>query len=96
MKIGILSQLPPELAYLAEPAMRYGVYHFDNEMDAFLSSAPQAAMEELSGLAARVRSNNHFPKVNEWLDRFCMTQYAEAANLYFMFGLMDMAGLEFD
>jgi hypothetical protein len=76
--------------------MRYGIYHFDNEMDAFLSSAPRAAIEELTSLAARIRSNNHYPRVKEWLDNFRMTQYAEAANLYFMFGLMDMAGLAFE
>jgi hypothetical protein len=96
IKIGILSKLPTELAYLAEPAMRYGVYHFDNEMDTFLSSASKVAMEELATLAERVRLNNHYPRVNAWLNEFRMTQFEEAANLYFMFGLMDMADLRFD
>ena len=94
--IGILSELPPELAYLAEPAMRYGVHHFDEQMDKFLKTASKKDKDELARLAERVRSNNHYPRVNAWLDQHQITDYAEAANLYFMFGLMDAAGLKFD
>jgi hypothetical protein len=96
LNIGILSELPAELAYLAEPAMRYGVHHFDAQMDKFLRSASKAEMDELSRLAKTVLSNNHYPRVNAWLDEHDMTEHEEAANLYFLFGLMDAANLQFD
>ena len=94
--IGILAELPTELAYLVGPAMRYGVHRFDAQVDEFLSSASEAEMDELARLAERVRLNEHYPKVNEWLRRYKMTEYREAANLYFMFGVMDAADLKFE
>jgi hypothetical protein len=94
--IGILAKLPPELAYLAEPAMRYGVHHLHSQMDSFLSSASKGELDELSWLAKNVLSNKHYQQVNEWLNENDMTKYKEAANLYFMFGLMDAADLQFD
>jgi hypothetical protein len=87
--IGILSELPPELAYLAEPAMRYGVHQFDSQMDDFLRSASKAEMADLSRLAKKVLSNYHYPLVLAWLKTHEMTEYEEAANLYFLFGLME-------
>jgi hypothetical protein len=94
--IGILSELPTELAYLAEPAMHYGVHHFDDDIDRFLRSASAAEMDELAALAEKVRLNNHYTRVNEWLNAYTMTEYEEAANLYFMFGVMDAADMQFD
>ena len=93
--IGILAKMPPELSYLATPAMRFGVHQFDNQVDAFLSSASDAEMGELAAVAERVRLNGHYPAVNAWLDQYEITKYPEAANLYFMFGLMDAAELKF-
>jgi hypothetical protein len=93
--IGILAKLPPELAYLAEPAMRFGVHQFDGQVAAFLASAAPEEMGELARLAERARLGNHYARVNEWLDKYDMTKYEEAANLYFMFGLMDAADLKF-
>ena len=94
--IGILSKLPPELAYLAEPAMRYGVHQFDKRMDRFLRSASRAEMDELARLAEKVRLNNHYPRVLAWLKQPEVSGQEEAENLYFMFGVMDAADLQFD
>jgi hypothetical protein len=93
--IGVLSTLPAELAYLAQPAMRFGIYQFEDHVGAFLSAASNEDMEELARLAERVKFNDHFTLVNDWLDRYEMTEYREAANLYFLFGVMDAADLEF-
>ena len=84
------------MAYLAAPALRYGVHHFDEQMDRFLESASDAEMEELAALAEKVRLNNHYPLVNAWLGKHPITDFKESAHLYFMFGLMDAADLQFD
>jgi len=76
--------------------MRYGVHQFDEQMDTFLHSVPAAVIEELARLADKVRLNNHYPRVNEWLEAHKITEHEEAARLYFLFGLMDAAGLQFD
>jgi hypothetical protein len=76
--------------------MRYGIHQFDEQMDRFLRSASEVEMDQLARLAERVRLNNHYPRVNEWLDDHKITQYQEAANLYFLFGLMGAADLQFD
>ena len=94
--IGCLKKLPPDLAYLAEPAMRYGVNQFDDDIDRFLSNATNEQLDELAALAERVKINDHYPAVNNWLDDFEIDEHEEAANLYFLFGIMDAADLEFD
>ena len=93
---GIMRWLPSELAYLAEPAMKYGIHHSDDEIDQFLSEATHQEMSELSLIAEKVRLTNHYPAVNAWLNKYNITEHKEAANLYFMFLLMDMAELQFD
>ncbi|MEM6798668.1 MAG: hypothetical protein AAF589_04070 [Planctomycetota bacterium] len=95
-KVGCLKELPSELAYLAEPAMRYGVHQFDNDIDRFLSNASNEQLDELAALADRVKINDHYPEVNEWLDDHGIDKYKEAANLYFLFGIMDAADLDFE
>ena len=94
--IGILRELPCELAYLAEPAMRFGVYQFDNDIDRFLAHANDTELSQLAAIAERVRLNDHFPVVNDWLNDHEIDKHAEAANLYFLFGLMDAADMTFE
>lgn len=94
--IGCLQELPPELAYLAEPAMKYGVHQFDDDIDRFLANATDAEIAELKALAERVKVNGHYPAVNDWLDEHEIDEHEEASNLYFLFGIMDAADLEFD
>ena len=94
--IGVLKDLPAELAYLVAPAMKYGVHQFDDDIDRFLKTAAEEEMSELARVAEKVRLNDHFDKVNDWLDRHEIDEHAEASYLYFLFGVMDAADLEFD
>lgn len=94
--IGVLTQLPEALSYLVAPAMKYGRYQFEQEIFQFLEHATSDEMEELAMTAERVLANNHYPEVNRFLDRYDLTVYREAANLYFLFGVLDYADLHFD
>ena len=95
-EIGILRKLPPQLAYLAEPAMTFGIHQFDDDIDRFLANASDAEMSALAAVAEHVRLNNHYPAVNDWLDEYEIDRYEEAANLYFLFHVMDAADLNFE
>jgi len=94
--IGALDHLPPELKYLIRPAFKFGRHQFDSSMFNFLDRASRSDMQELSEIADRVKTNNHYDDVNEFLDRYSMTDHEECANLYFLFGVMDHADLEFE
>jgi hypothetical protein len=94
--VGILSSLPPHLAYLAKPAMKYGIHQFDADVDRFFENATQAEWDELRTLAASVRKGGHYKEVLKWLDTHQITEHVEASNLYFLFGLLDAAGLAFE
>ena len=94
--IGVLNKLPDELAYLVGPAVKYGVHQFDGDVDRFLDHATDDEISELAGIAEKVRLDNHYEPVCNWLDRFEIDEYEEAANLYFLFGVMDAAGFGFD
>ena len=94
--LGVLRKLPAELAYLAAPAMKFGVHQSDDDVGEFLDNATKAEMSELAAIAKKVLQNDHYALVNEWLDTYDMTEHEEAANLYFLFGVMDWAELPFD
>jgi hypothetical protein len=94
--IGVLAHLPDHLAYLIAPALKYGRYHFDDEIFQFLENATESEMDELAAVAERVLINGHYAEVNRFLDGHSMTEYPEAADLYFLFGVLDYADLQFD
>lgn len=94
--IGVLARLPADISYLAEPALKYGRYQFDDDIFEFLDHANDAESTELAALAQRVLVNSHYAAVNEFLDRHPITDHEEAACLYFLFLVMDYARLEFD
>jgi hypothetical protein len=91
--IGILAQLPGELEYLIEPALKYGGNQFDDEVDDFLLQASDDELEELAAVAERYRVNRHHNLVDAFFDRYPITDYPESAKLYFLFGVIDAAGL---
>jgi hypothetical protein len=93
--IGVLAKLPADLAYLAAPALKYGCHQFDEEIFNFLDHATDDEMSELAAIAERVRLHGHYSIVNQWLDEFPITNFREAACLYFLFGVMDCADLDF-
>jgi len=92
----ILEQFPDDLQYLIEPAMAYGRYQFDDDIFAFLDRAAQEQMDELASVAERVLIQDDYPRVMAFLDEHPITESEEAARLYFLFGVLDYADLEFD
>jgi hypothetical protein len=81
--------------YLAKPAL---TYRLEGEFDIwpFLENVTPEQRSELEAIGAQVFQNNDFPKVNAFLAKYDIDEYAEAANLYFMFGLLDHADIQFD
>lgn len=94
--LGALKTLPPEIAYLAKPAIKYGRYQFDDDIANFLTSASKEEFDELKRIADKCKRGGHYVIVNKWLDEHNITQYEEAARLYFLFGVLDAAGIEFE
>lgn len=81
------SKLPPELAYLAGPAEKYGAFQFDDPIVEFLQERMTGSERaELSALSPRSRDD--FEAINRWLDEFPMTKHREAALVYFTGHLM--------
>ncbi|KAA1257107.1 hypothetical protein LF1_55070 [Rubripirellula obstinata] len=93
---GVLAELPSELSYLIEPALRYGQNQFDDDIFSFLDSATDIQMAELATIAERVQNNDHYADVNKFLDLYPITDHSECSCLYFLFGVLDHAGLNFD
>jgi hypothetical protein len=94
--LGILADLPDDLSYLAEPALEYGRFQFDEHIFDFLESATPKQMEELASVAERVRINDHYPAVNRFLDKHPITEHEQTACLYFLFLVLDYAELSFE
>jgi hypothetical protein len=94
--IGVLAELPSELHYLIEPAMKYGRYQFDDDVDEFLRTVREDELIELEEIASRVRADGDYDKVKEWLHAYRITEFEEASRLYFLFGVLDAADLKFD
>lgn len=92
----ILEQLPNDLEYLIKPAMKYGRYQFDDDIFKFLDRATAEQMEELASVAERVLLQEDYPRVMAFLDEHPITESEEAARLYFLFGVLDFADLQFD
>ncbi|MEM7456345.1 MAG: hypothetical protein AAF456_18510 [Planctomycetota bacterium] len=93
---GMLAELPEELSYLVEPALEYGRFQFEEQIFDFLDTATPQQMEELAAVARRVKSNDHYPEVNRFLDEYPITEHKQSACLYFLFGVLDFAELSFE
>ncbi|MEM9704054.1 MAG: hypothetical protein AAF907_16560, partial [Planctomycetota bacterium] len=92
----ILNRLPPDLHYLIGPALKYGRHQFEMDMLAFLDSASEDQLSELQAVAERHARQDDFEKVTAFLDQYPITEYDDAARLYFLFGVMDHAGFNFN
>jgi hypothetical protein len=92
--LGVLATLPQELHYLIQPALTYGVYQFDEDIDRFLKTVSDDDLRTLYELGQTVSENGHYAAVNEFLSQ--ITPWSpEAANLYFLFGVMDALDVKF-
>lgn len=81
------SKLPPELQYLAGPAEKYGKYQFMEDVWNFFDRMTPAEYEEL--LEVERRGKEDWKKIDEFLDRYPMTEHKECALIYFLFLLID-------
>jgi hypothetical protein len=87
------SKLPPNLAWIAAPAERYGCYQFDDKIWHFLQQATPADLAELRTLQRQWGTD--YPAIDAWLDAFNITKHAEARLVYFtqvLLGTADDAG----
>jgi hypothetical protein len=91
--IGVLRNLPTELDYLIDPALKYGVHQTDDDHFEFLKRATPEEMDELASVAERFRLSEHHDQVADFFDAYPITEHAESAKLYWLFGLMGDAGL---
>ena len=91
--IGVLKELPAELAYLKDPAMNYGRYQFEEHIFDFLETITEEEESELREVAAAYVENDHESLVNRFLDEFNMTEHPRAAELYFLFLVIDLGDL---
>jgi hypothetical protein len=86
--------LPKELEYLREPATTYGKYTSEQQVLAFLDQARPEDLDALARTAERIRLNDHNELINEWFDRFPFDKHQESWLVYWLFGVMDHAGLQ--
>lgn len=91
----VFPRLPTELHYLIGPAEKFGRYQFDDQIAEFLSSATESERNELVAVAERFRLNRHDHEFHAFLDQYPITDHEESACLYFLFGVMDAAGIDF-
>jgi hypothetical protein len=82
------TKLPGDLRYLAEPAEKYGKYQFDEEIDGFIETMTVAQRAELKVVADAMQRNRE--TINEFLDKYPMTEHKEAALVYFLEHLIAM------
>ena len=75
------SKLPPNLAWLAAPAERYGHYQFDEPIWEFVQNASPAELAELRAVQERWEAD--FQNIDLWLDEFNITKHPEARLVYF-------------
>lgn len=62
-----LPPIPEELAYLIEPAIRYGrKYQFDNDVQGFLENAEESNIELLAALAERAQLSGDYTRLIQW------------------------------
>lgn len=90
------TKLPDDLRYLAEPAERYGEIGSDADLVRFLEAADETQLASLAALAERIRLAGHLTRINQWLDQYSITDHREAAAVYFLMLLLDLAGFNFE
>jgi hypothetical protein len=90
------SNLPSELEYLREPADSFGRYSSEGEVGDFLARATPEDLELLARTAEQVRVNRHHELITQWFERNPFDTHYEAWLVYWLFGVMDHAGLRWE
>jgi hypothetical protein len=76
------NKLPSTLAYLAEPAEKYGRYQFEDKIFEFLRRMSESERRELIDLMQR--SKSQVTEIDNWLDEHRITEHPEARLIYFL------------
>jgi len=87
------TKLPEELSYLIEPAEKYGVYQSSAQKAEFFENMTPEEEEELVRAYERIAVAGHMQMINEWLDRYPITDHREAALVWGLLSVMDAMGL---
>jgi|ERR1043166_2282024 hypothetical protein len=90
------SNLPQALAYLQEPAEKYGVFSTESDVIQFLGQATPYDFDALARVAEQVQLNDHNALVTEWLNRFPMDEHKEASLVAWLFAMLDHAGMQWE
>ena len=83
------SKLPDDPGYLAEPAEHYGKYQFDSQVNDFLSRMTNKEEEAIRNVAEIIVSRDDYLRIDQWFNEHPITDHPEAANVYFLLGLID-------
>ena len=94
-KAGVLAQLPAELRYLIEPALRCGCQSQDEALE-YANHASAEQLNLLAEIAGCVLVHDHYPAVGKFLERYPKSRHPECAKLYYYFAVLEQAGLEYD
>jgi hypothetical protein len=84
------TKLPPDLAYLAGPAEKYGHYQIEDKIFDFLRTMSEDDKRELTALLAP-RTEGEAAQLEEWLDKYRITKHPEARLVYFLGYLLALA-----
>jgi len=89
------SRIPQLLAFIAEPAERYGLIQFDEQVDAFEATASESQRAELRQLARRLwedRDGADGHALVDWVTKQNLTEHPEAARVEFLMVLLNRLG----
>ena len=89
------SKLPPRLAYLGEPADKYGVYQSEDSVERFLKHATFEDMQSLTMLRDRILDAEDSNLIFEWMADRQLTE-PEVAKVAFLIELLEAADLSID
>lgn len=87
-KVPDWSKLPAQLAYLREPAERYGTMQFEEDRSRFRRNATPEQRAEFQSLAHRLRDSGDYKVVDDWLMSHPITESAEASLVYWLMALI--------
>ncbi|MBX9681478.1 MAG: hypothetical protein K2X38_22205 [Gemmataceae bacterium] len=93
-KPGVLVNLPDELHFLIDAALKYGYYKSDSERDKKSQKLAEPDLEALASIAERYRLAKQHRAVDVFFDQYSISTYSEAAKLYWLFALLDELGFE--
>ncbi len=94
--IGVLRDMPQHLQYLVGPAMIYGRYQFDDDIDEFVHTISTQDLNILKQLAGEFYEKRHYRDLEDWARKFKMIDHPEIKRLVFLFAVMDALGLKFN